>query len=571
MATKHVQSLAAQRTWPTLEQWRELPRFLNRQERLRALLSGALFCASLLTLGVYYWSTSIIRVPTLGGTYSEGFIGSPRYINPLYSEGSDADRDLTRLVFRGLTKAAPEGYVADLAQEIVVESPTVTKVTLRSDVRFHNGETLTSSDVLFTLDALKNPAYGSPLLSAYQDISAEAESDTVVRFTTKEGLDLLPLLSIGILPSNVWQSVPPDRAILSSLNLRPVGNGPYQVSKLTRNEDGDILSVTLTAFPDFPGDGPYIETIVAKFSPTTNALGEALLAGQMDAAATVPIFKAEKLRNDGRFSILTPALPQYVAAYFNTKNALFSSEVRNALALAVDRAQVAAQARGSFARAWPSPILPGMPGSDSISLPTADIGAAQAALDAAGWTVGEGGVRMKGETRLAFTITAVENEEFTAAAEALAEVWRSLGADVQTQTISRVSFLQSVLKERTFDVLVADAQYMGNRPDPYLLWHSSQAVFPGLNVSQFSSNDVDGAVNAIRKNESPEKVGEAYATLASAFAAAMPAVVLYQPTYIYAANADIRGIDLPSLRAPADRFDGITAWYLKTRTVRRQH
>ncbi len=572
LATKHVQTVTKQRTLPSAAQWRELPRFLSAREKLRAKLSLAVLGIASVTLGIYFWNTSLVRVPALGGSITEGLIGSPRYINPLFSEGSDADRDLTRLVFRGLTQASANGYVADLAAEIISESPTVTRVVIKPEAKFHNGQPLTSSDVLFTIEAIKNPSFGSPLLPLYQEVSVEADGDGAVRFTAKEGLDILPLLAVGILPADVWQSVPPESAILSSLNLRPVGNGPYQVSKLTRNEDGEILSLTLTAFQDYPGDGPYIKNIVAKFAPTANALGEALLAGQLDSAATVPASKAEKLQNDRRFNIVTPNMPQYVAAYFNTKKSVFTeSAVRRALALAIDRAQVAAQARSSFATAWPSPVLPYFATDLEVTTPGADLEGARAALEGAGWITGPDGIRLKGEERLAFSVTAVESEEFAAAAEAIAQSWRSVGAEVTVQNVSRVSFQQAVAKDRAFDVLIADAQYLGSRPDPYIFWHSSQGVAPGLSISQIANSALDAAVSAIRKNESPEIVKEAYKAFNAAFMEEAPAVILYVPQYIYAAPSEVKGLNLNWLSTPADRFQGILNWYVTTKNVRRQH
>src|SRR3989338_9590903 len=43
----------------------------------------------------------VVEVPARGGSLSEGFIGSPRFINPILAI-SDADRDLTSLTYSGL-------------------------------------------------------------------------------------------------------------------------------------------------------------------------------------------------------------------------------------------------------------------------------------------------------------------------------------------------------------------------------------------------------------------------------------------------------------------------------------
>src|ERR1700677_3633011 len=70
---------------------------------------------------VYLLNDSIlVATPAYGGSWSEGLIGAPRFINPVLAL-SDSDQDLTSLVYSGLLKATPEGsYVPDLAQSYTI-------------------------------------------------------------------------------------------------------------------------------------------------------------------------------------------------------------------------------------------------------------------------------------------------------------------------------------------------------------------------------------------------------------------------------------------------------------------
>ncbi len=61
------------------------------------------------------WSINekfLVDVPNRGGSLSEGIVGSPRFINPLLAT-SDADNDLTALVYYGLLKATPDCTLID--------------------------------------------------------------------------------------------------------------------------------------------------------------------------------------------------------------------------------------------------------------------------------------------------------------------------------------------------------------------------------------------------------------------------------------------------------------------------
>ena len=42
---------------------------------------------------------SIQREPAPGGTYVEGMVGAPQFVNPLLCQYNDIDRDLCELVF----------------------------------------------------------------------------------------------------------------------------------------------------------------------------------------------------------------------------------------------------------------------------------------------------------------------------------------------------------------------------------------------------------------------------------------------------------------------------------------
>ena len=66
------------------------------------------------------------EVPTYGGSFSEGIIGTPRFVNPILSI-SDADRDLTILVYSGLLrKTADGGYIPDLASKYEISKDGLT-------------------------------------------------------------------------------------------------------------------------------------------------------------------------------------------------------------------------------------------------------------------------------------------------------------------------------------------------------------------------------------------------------------------------------------------------------------
>jgi peptide/nickel transport system substrate-binding protein len=113
-------------------------------------------------------STETITLQTRGGTYVEGLVGYPQYINPLFSDLNEIDRDLCALVFEGLTRVDKHNQIAPLLAERweVSEDGLVYTFHLRENVRWQDGEPLTADDVLFTIAVLQSPDFpGLPSLS----------------------------------------------------------------------------------------------------------------------------------------------------------------------------------------------------------------------------------------------------------------------------------------------------------------------------------------------------------------------------------------------------------------------
>jgi len=53
-------------------------------------------------LGVDLYKNNVQLLPIIGGEYTEGLIGTPKYINPLYAPANDVGGNISRLIFSGL-------------------------------------------------------------------------------------------------------------------------------------------------------------------------------------------------------------------------------------------------------------------------------------------------------------------------------------------------------------------------------------------------------------------------------------------------------------------------------------
>ncbi|KKQ90810.1 MAG: Extracellular solute-binding protein, partial [Candidatus Azambacteria bacterium GW2011_GWA2_39_10] len=177
-------------------------------------------------------------MPAKGGTYVEAIPESPHNFNPILST-NDADRDVSRLIFSALLKYNERGEVVpDLASNYDVSKDGKTyTVKLKSGITWHDGEPFSSEDVVFTVNAVQNSEYASPLRNSWQGIKAEAtDANTVVLTLKTPYAAFTPNLALlGILPKHIWKTVMPQNFPLAEFNLKPIGTGPYKFVKLQKD------------------------------------------------------------------------------------------------------------------------------------------------------------------------------------------------------------------------------------------------------------------------------------------------------------------------------------------------
>src|SRR5258706_524677 len=179
----------------------------SKKERLIFIVISALFVVSSLFFLNTINSFVSVEVPSYGGELSEGIVGTPRFVNPLLAI-SDADRDLTSLVYSGLMKKMPDGsIVPDLAKSYDISPDGLSYVfVLKDKIYFQDGTPITSSDVEFTVNRAKDPVLKSPKRVSWEGVSVQKINDSTIKFTLKQkNFPFLENTTLGIIPKRLWQ------------------------------------------------------------------------------------------------------------------------------------------------------------------------------------------------------------------------------------------------------------------------------------------------------------------------------------------------------------------------------
>lgn len=563
---------------PSLNQWKQLPLVLSLGEKKVLLGAIAAFVLSLGSLGSWYVVTHRVDIPAVGGEYVEALIGEPQFVNPLYASASDVDADLAGLVFSGLMRwDQDDGLVNDLASGVQVSEDGKTyTVAIRDDAKFHNGDAVRAADVVFTMEAIQDSQYRSPLAVSFRGVSVSQVDEKTVAFSLEEPFaPFLSTLTVGILPSGIWGDIAARNATLASRNLEAIGSGPYRFAEFAKDKSGNVLSYTLERNPSYYGDSPKLQNLIFKFYPSATEAVRALENKNVEGVSFVPGDIEASVAGIRSVALLHPGLPREVALYFNqSANAsLKDKAVRTAIAQAVNKTKLVNEVLAGHGRIIDAPILPGTLGEHpDVAKIAFDQAAASQTLQDAGYSLPEGAtVRTLKKApsdgtpnELAVTITTVQNPEFVRAAEIIAAELGAIGIRTDVKPVEDASFYADVVSPKTYQVLLTGT-LLGIDPDPYPFWHSSQTKENGLNFALYANRNADTLLETARKTVNTDDRAKAYRDFQDLIAADVPAVFLYQSTYAYAISTKIKNVRIDRIVSPADRFAEIESWYTKTK------
>lgn len=574
-----------------------LPHILTSKEKrfFAVLIAVGILSGSLFFSRIFYAIT--LPAPKAGGTYTEGILKEPRAINPILAV-SDADRDLSRLIFSGLLAYDGTGIIKpDLAESYEISRDTKSyTVMLKKNIVWHDGQPLDADDVVFTIQTIQNPAFKSPLRPNWQGVQVEKLDRFTLRFTLHTPYAaFIESLTVGILPKHIWEKVPPEQASLNEFNLKPVGSGPYQYDSLKQQTDGTLAWYQLTRNPHYYKTGPYINTIVFYFFLTEDDMVGAWRRGDIDGFGPVTPSRIPELsRKD---SIVLPIqVPRLFGIFFNQSKSkiLADRRVRQAIMHALNKKGIAESAVSGGATPLDT-VLPWL--ADESTASTSELAynpdTARQLLAQAGWTDQNGdGIREKqiaapvknqkttaaknkktapasaspGSDPLRLTLTTSDWPDLLQTAEKIKEMLGAVGIDVHIEKKTFAELESSVIRPRNFEMLLFGQVY-GYEPDPFAFWHSSQIKDPGLNVALYANRQADRLLEEARETSDPAERAEKLKKFSDIVLQDTPAVFLFSQLYFYLIPANMQGVHLTKISLPANRFADINEWYLKTKRV----
>lgn len=558
-----------------------MTRSLSPFERLALYIFTALLGISTLTLLAGANSAISVVVPSRGGSLTEGVLSPARFVNPLIPM-SQADSDVAALVYSGLMRSLPDGsLVPDLAESYIVSDDGISYTfTLREDASFHDGEPLTSADILFTVQRAQNPDIKSTHRADWEGVSISTPDERTVIFKLPRAYaPFIHNTTMGILPKHLWDSVTAEEFPFSPLNTHPIGSGPFMIAKIQTSSTGSVTRYDLKPFGDFALGKPYLSRITFKFYPNEEDLIRAFDRGDVDAVAGISASQISSLTRDD-INVRTVALPRIFGVFFNQGRSpsLANTAVRKALDQAIDKDRLVRMILSGYGVAIDSPTPPHIfslansapPARAVASTAYTDesISEARDTLERGGWTYNaeSNSWSNSGGQQISFTLATADTPELKATADAIAAAWNQLGVMVQVQVFPISELNTSVIRPREYDAILF-GEIVGRELDVFAFWHSSQRNDPGLNLALYTNSRADTLLSQARAATSTEEREQLYEEFSGLVEDDAPAVFLYSPEFIYAVPAKLGGVNLGLLTSPAERFLSAHTWYTDTEKV----
>ncbi len=255
-------------------------------------------------------------------------------LDPHLSTGG-FDITITLILYDNLTSRHPDGKLyPSVATEWKLVNPTTWEFKLRPGLKFHNGDSLTSADVKFSIDRTYDPTVKVSLMrNVFTTVDRIATPDPLtVTFYTKQPDPVLParLAFYGgqILPKKYYEAVGAD-----TFNVKPVGSGPVTFIEWVKDD-----RAVFGAYPQYWQGKISVDRVSFRPIPETAARIAALLKGEVDIITKLPPDHVDRVAKHPTTKVEGVVYGGlYVLGVNSTRPPLNNPKVKQALSLAIDR------------------------------------------------------------------------------------------------------------------------------------------------------------------------------------------------------------------------------------------
>lgn len=399
---------------------------------------------------------------------------------------------------------------------------------LRSNVKFHNGDTMTAEDVVFSLNRSLASSYSSGIRGPIESFEKTGDMSVkvVLKYPYAPIYDVLSNLTFGIVSK---RAVEEADASGKDFSRNPCGTGAY---KMVAWKSGNEL--VLERFDDYYRGAAPIKNVVFKLVPDSASGAIGVEDGSLDFYYLPAYTDYEYLGTlDQLACIICPGVGVHHIT-FNTTDGIFKDKrLRQAVAYALNFGDIViggAEGHAEIANVLcPTTIFgydKNFKGFDQ------DLDKAKALMAEAGYPNG---------FNVVFSMQG--SDSYMKPAEVMQDQLRRIGINVTFDKMERAAYLDIVAAKRQFtaslrmiNAAVRDADYVLTRRV-----HSSM-IGGGNNYAGYSNPEVDKLIEAARIEPNLDERMALYTQIYTILKEDVPLIPLYTSTQNFYYNKRLKGI-----------------------------
>ncbi|MEU5943490.1 ABC transporter substrate-binding protein [Micromonospora sp. NPDC047548] len=427
-----------------------------------------------------------------GGTLVVGYTADPNTLEPWKATQFQAVHLLEQMYSTLTELDADLDVKPGLAEKWQYSDGNKTlTLTLRKDVKFHDGKAFTSADVKSSIERIQQPetaAVAAATVKSIQSVEAPDPQTAVLHLAAPDAG-----LLAGLATTNLVMLSKDDTP--ATIGQKPNGTGAFTFDSRTAGQ-----SVKLTANTDYWGGKPKVTGLEFRIIPDQTSVVAALQSGNVQFATLDDPLVAKSAEGSGLTVTKTPSLSYHVLQLNARKAPLDKRDVRLAISCAIDRKQVldtAALGAGEVTGPITSPAYKSDP--NARPCPTRDVAKAKQLLAGAGFANG-----------VTIPVIVSQGEYATSVNEAqnLQAQLKEAGINLDLQTLESGAYVDKWVAA-DFSAAVA---LNGGRPDPDGMYGRYFPSTGNLNkVAGYSSPELDKLFAEGKATTDPAQRKEIYA------------------------------------------------------------
>ncbi|MGI8854345.1 MAG: ABC transporter substrate-binding protein, partial [Thermomicrobiales bacterium] len=504
-----------------------------------------------------------------GGHLTEGSVSDIQTFNPILQKDTASGR-IHSLVFDNLVNVDPDTLqpVANLATKWEA-SPDgkVYTFTLKSGVKWHDGQPFSADDVKFSYDLYMNKDTGTARAGELGDrvASVDAKDANTVVFTLKDVVApfLVSNAIYRIVPKHILGSVAPKDIKNNEFSTgKPVGTGPFKFKEYAQGDH-----VTLVANPDYHQGAPALDTYIYKYTKDSTALYQQLKTGEVDYYEGYSSDFNDDAKKQTNFTAVAYDTFSFSFYGYNLDIAggkatpIFQDvAVRQALMYAADRKGIVDKIRNGLSTLaqGTEPVLSWAYQPDKVTVKyDYDLKKANQLLDDAGWKKGSGGIREKDGKKLSFSMYAQSGDKTTEGyMNVFQQNWQDIGVEMKPIYEEFSQFVTRLTQSFDFEAFFVGFSW-GVDPDQQTMWDSKQHG-PGFNLYSYKNDKVDALLLQGIRTLDQDKRKQIYVDMQNIVLADAPALITDFPKRLAGVNKRVKNLIPNAVNVTIDAFQ----WYV---------